>query len=49
MGGVPAATLHGRVTMLTLQTLYFEDLSVGMTEYGKTYERAGGSMSRLNP
>ena len=32
MGGVPAATLHGRVTMLTLQTLYFEDLSVGMTE-----------------
>jgi 3-hydroxybutyryl-CoA dehydratase len=32
MGGVPAAAIHGRVTMLTLQTLYFEDLSVGMTE-----------------
>ena len=32
MGGVPAAGFDGRVTMLTLQTLYFEDLSVGMTE-----------------
>jgi hypothetical protein len=33
MGGVPAAFIHGRVTMLTLQTLYFEDLSVGMTDF----------------
>ena len=31
MGGVPAAGF-GCVTMLTLQTLHFEDLSVGMTE-----------------
>ena len=32
MGGLPAAIVHGRVTMLILRTLYFEDLSVGMTE-----------------
>jgi hypothetical protein len=33
VGGVPAAIVHGRVTMLTLRTLYFEDLSVGMTDF----------------
>ena len=32
MGGVPTAVVYGRVTMLTLRTLHFEDLSVGMTE-----------------
>jgi 3-hydroxybutyryl-CoA dehydratase len=37
MGGVPAAPGDGRVTMLILQTLCFEDLSVGMTEqFAKT-------------
>ena len=32
MGGLPAADVVGRVSMLALQTLYFEDLVVGMTE-----------------
>ena len=32
MDDVPRAALDGRMTMLTLQTLSFEDLSVGMTE-----------------
>jgi hypothetical protein len=39
MGGVPAAAI-GRVTMLTLRTLYFEELSVGMTDFGPTHSRA---------
>jgi len=29
--------------ILALRILYFEDLSVGMTEYGKTQEAAGSS------
>jgi 3-hydroxybutyryl-CoA dehydratase len=34
---VPAASIDELVTMLTLRTLYFEDLSVGMTErFAKT-------------
>lgn len=32
MGVLPGADYRGYVTMLTLQTLSFEDLSVGMTE-----------------
>ena len=32
MGNVPRAAIDGRMTMLTLRTLSFEDLSVGMTE-----------------
>jgi len=28
--------------ILALRILYFEDLSVGMTEYSSTHERAGG-------
>jgi 3-hydroxybutyryl-CoA dehydratase len=33
MDDVPRADLDGHLTMLTLQTLSFEDLSVGMTEH----------------
>src|SRR6185437_4577078 len=32
MGGLQAADISGGVTMLELRTLFFEDLSVGMTE-----------------
>jgi 3-hydroxybutyryl-CoA dehydratase len=32
MGDLPRADLDGRMTMLILQTLSFEDLSLGMTE-----------------
>lgn len=32
MGGLQAADISGDVTMLELRTLFFEDLSVGMTE-----------------
>lgn len=32
MGVLPGADIDGRLIMLTLQTLLFEDLSVGMTE-----------------
>jgi len=37
MDDVPATTIDGRMSMLTLRTLSFEDLSVGMTErFAKT-------------
>jgi 3-hydroxybutyryl-CoA dehydratase len=37
VGNVPRAKIDGRLTMPTLQTLSFEDLSVGMTErFAKT-------------
>jgi 3-hydroxybutyryl-CoA dehydratase len=32
MDDMPRTDIDGRMTMLVLQTLYFEDLSVGMTE-----------------